>query len=101
MAMEATAIGVEPKAASIPPGGKRYSIIVEGVTNGELMHAWNEMCQPGKVKQLSAFKEVYGNMTTVQGNRFNFRGGDPSAMKDYLKTLFQDKLKGNLSVHQA
>ena len=33
-------------------------------------------------------------MTTVQGNRFRFRGGDPGLMRENLQRLFQDRLNG-------
>ena len=33
-------------------------------------------------------------MTTVQGNRFRFRGGDPVLLRENLERLFQDKLDG-------
>ena len=32
-------------------------------------------------------------VTTVQGNRFRFRGGDPDRMRDSLQKLFQDRLR--------
>ena len=33
-------------------------------------------------------------MTTVQGNRFRFRGGDPAVMSANLRRLFADRLAG-------
>ncbi len=92
LARETVTAGAEPKSAVVPPGGKRYSVVLEGVNNGDLMHAWNEMCQPGKSSANPAFKQVYANMTTVLDNKFNFRGGDPTAMKDNLQKLFEGKL---------
>lgn len=90
--------GAEPRPALVPPGGKRFAIVVEGINNGEMLHAWSEMCQPGKAPDPEVFKEVYKNMTTVQGGRFVFRGGDPDTMKSGLQTLLQGKLKGKMSV---
>ena len=40
------------------------------------------------------FAAVYPYVTTVSGNKFRFRGGDPVLLKDYLKKLFEDALKG-------
>jgi Amt family ammonium transporter len=94
-----TSAGGEPRPAVAPPGGKRFVIVVDGVGNGELMHAWSEMCQPGKATDPQVFKEVYANMTTVQGGRFIFRGGDPERMRTGLETLLRGKLKGKLQVH--
>lgn len=101
MAGERTTGGMEPKPANFPPGDKRFAVVVEGVNNGDLLHAWSEMCQPGKVAEKHAFSEVYSNMTTVQGNRFQFRGGDPEVMKTNLQNLLQPKLKGKVNVHVA
>jgi hypothetical protein len=91
--------GADPKAAMTPTSGKRFAIVVDATSNGELLHAWSEMCQPGKAPDPKLFKEVYSNMTTVQGNRFVFRGGDPERMKEGLQTLLQGKVKGKLNVH--
>ena len=39
----------EPRPASVPPEGKRrFTVVVEGPKNGDLVHAWSELCQPGK-----------------------------------------------------
>lgn len=91
----------EPRAAVIPPEAeKRFSVVVEGVANGNLMHAWSAMCQPGETAPTQEFKNIYPYVTTVQGNRFRFRGGDPNMMRDSLVKLFQQHLKGvNLNAH--
>ncbi len=39
------------------------------------MKAWNNLCQPDPHAP-PEFKLIYPNVTTVQGNRFQFRGGD-------------------------
>jgi hypothetical protein len=33
-------------------------------------------------------------MTTVQGNRFRFRGGDPTTIRDNLERLLREKTQG-------
>ena len=58
------------------------------------MHAWSELCQPGTQPPPAEFRAVYPFVTTVQGNRFRFRGGDPAAMRDNLQRLFEDRLSG-------
>jgi ammonium transporter len=84
----------EPRRALVPPNGKRhFTVIVEGSNNGDLMKAWSSLCQAG-VKPTPEFKAVYPNVTTVRGNRFNFRGGDPGEMRRNLQRLFQDELDG-------
>jgi hypothetical protein len=33
-------------------------------------------------------------MTTVQGNRFQFRSGNPDTMRESLERLFRERLAG-------
>jgi Amt family ammonium transporter len=90
------AVPHEPRPATVPPNGKRhYTVVVEGPAKGELLHAWSEMCQSGSKAPADDFRVVYPLMTTVQGNRFHFRGGDPVLMRETLQRLFQDRLDGS------
>lgn len=92
LAMEAAAVGVEPRRALAPPNGKRFHIVVDGAKNsGELIRTWSELCQPGT--RPPEFTAVYPYVTTVQGNRFTFRGGDQEAMRTNLQKLFQSRLQ--------
>ncbi len=85
----------EPRSAMVPPNGqKRFTVVVDGATNGDLIHTWSELCQVSNTPPSPEFKAVYPNVTTVQGNRFRFRGGDPNTMRDNLQRLFQSRLKG-------
>jgi Amt family ammonium transporter len=88
----------EPKAAKVPPGGKRFQVVVEGVENGELMKAWSQLCQPSDVAPDPDFTAVYRYVTTVQGNRFRLRGGDPKTVAAQIQKLFQKKLGKPLKV---
>ncbi len=93
LADEATPQLSEPRPALVPPLAKqkRFHIVVDGPSQSELMKAWSDMCQP--LNGVSPeFKLIYPNMTTVQGNRFFFRGGDQMLMRDSLQKLFQAKL---------
>src|SRR5262249_4692616 len=77
MEMVRSAATAEPKAARVPPdSAQRFSVVVEGVNNGDLTHAWSALCQPGDSPPEEAFRAVYPFVTTVEGNRFRFRGGD-------------------------
>jgi ammonium transporter len=82
----------EPKAAKVPPGGKRFEVVVEGVENGGLLQAWSQLCQPTEGPADPDFKAVYPYVTTVQGNRFRLRGGDPKTLSASIQKLFQKKL---------
>src|SRR5207247_2571890 len=85
----------EPKAAAVPPNGqRRFTVVVEGAANGDLMHTWSSLCQVGAQPAPNEFKTVYPYVTTVQGNRFRFRGGDPVMLRENLEKLFRDQLDG-------
>jgi ammonium transporter len=88
----------EPKAAKVPPGGKRFEVVVEGVENGGLLNAWSQLCQPTEEPADPDFKAVYPYVTTVQGNRFRLRGGDPKTLSASIQNLFQKKLGKPLRV---
>jgi hypothetical protein len=90
-AAESLTTGVEPRAAKVPPGGKRFAVVLEGIQNGELLKAWSDLCQPGTRPE--QFTTVYPYVTTVQGNRFTFRGGEPEKMRDNIEKLFQGALR--------
>jgi ammonium transporter, Amt family len=85
----------EPRAATVPPDGNhRFTVVVQGVKTDDLIHAWSDLCQVGPTPPAPEFRAVYPYVTTVQGNRFRFRGGDPSVMRENLERLFQDRLHG-------
>ena len=87
-----------PRAALVPPNGVgRFHLVVEGANNGDLMHAWSEMCKPSP-DPAPEFKAIYRYVTTVYGNRFRFRGGDQKAMKENLQKLFEKTLQRPLRV---
>jgi ammonium transporter len=88
----ATTAQREPKAAKVPPGGKRFEVVVEGIENGGLLSTWSQLCQPSEAPPDPDFKAVYPYVTTVQGNRFRLRGGDPKALSASIQKLFQNKL---------
>jgi ammonium transporter len=86
--------GVEPRPARVPPDGKRhFTVVVDGPSKADLLRAWSEMCQAGAPPS-DEFRAIYPFVTTVQGNRFRFRGGDPTKLPDAMKRLFQSRLSG-------
>jgi ammonium transporter len=85
----------EPRPALAPPNGKgRFTLVVDGPSPAELMHTWSDLCQAGPQPAPAELRAVYPFLTTVQGNRFHFRGGDPAAMSAYLTRLFEGRLHG-------
>jgi ammonium transporter len=87
--------GPEPRAATVPPDGQqRFSVVVEGPSTDELLHTWSDLCQAGSGPPSPEFTAVYPYMTTVQGNRFRFRGGDSKIISHNLGQLLQRRLGG-------
>jgi ammonium transporter len=90
----------EPRPATVPPDGRRhFTIVIDGPPKGELLHAWSQMCQAGAQPPSVEFRAVYPNVTTVSGNRFRFRGGEPEVMRENLRRLFQGRLDGTIATH--
>jgi Amt family ammonium transporter len=85
----------EPRPAHVPPNGqKRFTVVVEGANSSEVIHAWSELCQVGTAPPSPEFRAVYPYLTTVQNNRFRFRGGDPSVIRDNLERLLRNSMNG-------
>jgi len=85
----------EPRPARVPPNGKgRFAVIVDGVSPQELMQTWSELCQTSSQPAPAELRAVYPFVTTVQGNRFHFRGGDPHTLSATLTRLFESRLRG-------
>ena len=86
---------LEPRAAEVPPNGlKRFTVVVEGPNPGQLTQVWSDLCQAGAGPPTPEFRAVYPFLTTMQGNRFTFRGGDPAALSGNLQRLFQERMAG-------
>jgi ammonium transporter, Amt family len=87
----------EPRAASVPPEGQeRFTVVVDGVDGDKLIKTWSALCQTGPTPPEPEFLAVYPYLTTVQGNRFRFRGGDPGKLRDNLQNLLQKHLGAGL-----
>ncbi len=86
----------EPHAADVPPNGKKkFTVVVEGAKPADLMGVWSSLCGPTSQTPSLEFRSVYPFVTTVQGNRFRFRGGDPVLMREAMKVLFSNSLEGS------
>ena len=90
----------EPRPATVPPDGQeRFTVLIDGADDDKLIRVWSSLCQAGPAPPEPEFKAVYPYLTTVQGNRFRFRGGDPATMRDNLLKLFQRHLGGSLRTY--
>lgn len=88
----------EPRAAVVPRDGKdRFTVVVEGVGPQDLAAAWSKLCSPGPDKPSPEFLSVYPHMTTLQGNRFRFRGGDREKVRNDLLKLLRSNLNGSVA----
>ena len=88
-------VSAEPKAASVPPvAANRFTVVLDGSSKGELMTVWSKLCQAGEAPPAPEFTKVYEHVTTVQGNRFRFSGGNPSEVSQSLARLFENQLPG-------
>ena len=87
--------GSGPHAAPVLPNGftKRFTVVVEGIDADKLRTVWSRLCNVGHTPPSAAFREVYPYLTTVQDNRFQFRGGDPQQLGSNLQTLLRESTK--------
>jgi len=86
---------LEPKAATTPPNGplsKRFTVVVEGANTDQLVKVWGDLCKPSDNPPDPAFKAVYPYFTTMSGNKFRFRGGDPVLLRGELQKLLSSIL---------
>jgi ammonium transporter len=92
--------GHEPRAAVRPPNGqKRFSIVFDGADMDKVLQAWSKMCQTSETPASPEFNAIYPHLTTVQGNRFRFRSGEPTTIRENLIKLFRPVLgSGSLRV---
>jgi ammonium transporter len=94
LSLKPTVARAEPRPASLPPDGiLRYSMVVEGVETDELTRVWSALCQATSQQPTPEFRRVYACVTTIVGNRFRFRGGEPQNLRDDLERLLRDQLR--------
>lgn len=86
-----------PRPAAAPPAqtngeSKRFSVVVEGVSAKDLHAAWSALCQVGEAAPPPEFTALYKYVTTVSGNKFRFRGGDPAKVRMAMQKLLEKSL---------
>jgi Amt family ammonium transporter len=85
----------EPRQALVPPNGKRFTVVIDGVEPGLLKQIWSNVCQPGEKEPPADFRAVYPCFTTLKGRVFTFRDGDPEEISAALERLFQRNVRGS------
>lgn len=85
---------MEPRHATTPPNGKRFTVVVEGLEPALLKQIWSDLCQPGDQASSDDFRLVYSSMTTFRGKTFTFRDGEPEAVRDALARLIRKNIRG-------
>ena len=87
---------IEPRPAVAPPNGiKHFAIVVEGAGEDLVRATWSKLCQPGDGPPSPDLVKVYPVMTTMRGNLFRFRGGDPEIVRASMERLLQSQLPGH------
>ncbi len=82
----------EPRPAMAPSNGvSHYTLVVDGVDPAALKQIWSDLCLPSARAPDKDFLAIYPHMTTVQGNRFNFRGGNRDELSKSLGRLFASR----------
>jgi Amt family ammonium transporter len=86
----------EPKPAMLPPQapGRRFTIVLDNIDAETMATRWRALCQNGTTPHPPEFKSVYAQVSTVRGNRFRFRGGDPGEARRNLEELFKPVAAG-------
>ena len=82
----------EPRPAMAPPQalpGRRFTLALAGIDAEAMTSRWRALCQNGKTPHPPEFQSIYSQVSTIRGNRFHFRGGDPSQAKRNLEQLFK------------
>jgi hypothetical protein len=76
-----------PKAANVPPDGHiRFTLVVEGLEPDRVAEVWSDLCRPDR-PATEELRLLFQNFTVVEGRRFRFLKGDPTATAALLKSV--------------
>ncbi|HVK13153.1 MAG TPA: hypothetical protein VM597_30650 [Gemmataceae bacterium] len=71
--------GAATRPASAPPDGHlRFTLVVEGLEPDRIAGVWTDLCRPDR-PPAEDVRQLFQNFTVVEGRRFRFRDGDPTA----------------------
>ena len=96
-AARSTSAAAEPRPASVPRAAqKQLTILVDGIDVAVLQKVWSELCQPSDAPPERDFLAIYPQFTTLKGNRFRFRGGEPTELRSCLERLLKSRMPGKM-----
>ena len=87
-----------PRPANYPPSSKpkQFTLMVQGPDEKSLHDTWSKLCQ-ATTEPNPDMKKIYPYVTTISGNRFRFRDGEPNQMKDALERVLKPGLNGSIT----
>lgn len=76
-----------PRPASAPPDGHiRFTLVVDGLGPDRIAAVWADLCRPDR-PPTDEFRLLFQNFTVVEGRRFRFLKGDPTATAALLRDV--------------
>lgn len=87
-----------PRSANVPPDGHlRFTLVVEGLDPERLAEVWSDLCRPDR-EPPEELRLLFQNFTVVEGRRFRFLKGDPTATAALLKGVLEGAAKVPLRI---
>jgi hypothetical protein len=78
-----------PKPANAPPDGHiRFTLVVEGLEEDRIADVWSDLCRPDRTPT-EELRLLFLNFTVVEGRRFRFLRGDPTATAAMLTSVLR------------
>jgi hypothetical protein len=76
-----------PRPAKVPPDGHiRFTLVVEGLEPGRIAEVWSDLRRPDSPAP-EDLRLLFRNFTVVEGRRFRFLRGDPTATAALLTAV--------------
>jgi hypothetical protein len=76
-----------PRPANVPPDGHiRFTLVVEGLDPDRIADVWADLCRPDRPPP-EELRLLFQNFTVVEGRRFRFLKGDPTATAALLRDV--------------
>jgi Amt family ammonium transporter len=69
--------------------GGHFRVVVEGIEPHVFSRWWRGLCAQSNTAAPEAFRDIYPNVITFEGNTLGFKGGDPKTTRARLDELLQ------------